>query len=321
MANLIVFEGLDNLGKTTQINLLKHVLPPKNFVFTSCPGGSETANQVRAILASETARETMGSKTEVLLYAASHADVTHSIILPALYDGKHVICDRFFHSGLAYQSGLKGNPEEDLLLLHERFSANLQPDIIFYFRGDPYPSTSSDNPGGYDGMSLKMRKKVTLMYDKYLNLGGFFLGDVIPIVTDGRAEFEIHGEILTHLQELNIYFPKINNTPTSKDNGDCTYGYNVSLKDIQTVGDLLLGLRKTHVDSQGTVYVKTKERNSFWKMGEYGSDNDIIYYPNMLGEKIESVKGQGHISLDYYVIIQSKTKAELERILKSDVQA
>jgi dTMP kinase len=103
MAKFIVFEGLDKHRKTTQINLLKKVLSKENFIFTSCPGGSETAKQVRSILANSLARKTMAKETEVLLYAASHSDVTHGIIAPALQDGKTIICDRYIHSALAYQ--------------------------------------------------------------------------------------------------------------------------------------------------------------------------------------------------------------------------
>ena len=202
MAKFIVFEGLDNLGKTTQIDLLKKVLPADAFVFTACPGGSESAKQIRAALASETLRETMAKETEVLLYAASHADVSHRIIAPALSVGKHVICDRYYHSALAYQGGLKGHSEENLLLLHERFSNNLQPDIVFYFTGPSYNSTSLDNPGGYDGLSSEKRKIVSDMYDKYLSFGGAFQGDVIPIHVDDRTEQEIHAEILIHLRAV-----------------------------------------------------------------------------------------------------------------------
>ena len=136
MPKFIVFEGLENLGKTTKINLLKKVLPSDSFVFTSCPGGSESAKQIRAVLADKMARETMTKETEVLLYAASHADVSHGVITPALSAGKHVICDRYYHSALAYQGGLKGHSEENLLLLHEKFSGNLQPNIVLYLFGE-----------------------------------------------------------------------------------------------------------------------------------------------------------------------------------------
>jgi dTMP kinase len=191
MSKFIVFEGLDNLGKTTQINLLKEALPKEKYLFTSCPNAL-----IRNIL---TETPSLDQKTEVLLFAASHANVTHHIIQPTLEHGVNVICDRYYHSGLAYQCGLKGNPEEDLLYLHERFSANLQPDIIFYFYGEPYPDKSVDNPGGYDGMSKECRKKVEDMYDKHLAL---FQGTVIFIPTDGKSEQEVHTEIMKHLGGL-----------------------------------------------------------------------------------------------------------------------
>ena len=105
MQKLIIFEGLDNLGKTTQINLLKRVLPSEDFIFISCPGGSEMSTKVRAILSNEKARKTMAKDTEVLLYAATHSEATFGTIVPALKESKNVICDRYLHSALAYQGG------------------------------------------------------------------------------------------------------------------------------------------------------------------------------------------------------------------------
>jgi len=59
VSKFIVFEGLDNLGKTTQINLLKETLPKEKFLFTSCPNAS-----IRNILTEATS---LDQKTEVLL--------------------------------------------------------------------------------------------------------------------------------------------------------------------------------------------------------------------------------------------------------------
>ena len=319
MSKLIVFEGLDNLGKTTQINLLKRVLPQESFVFTSCPGGSETALHVRAILANEKARDTMARETEVLLYAASHSEATHGRIIPALEEGKSVVCDRYVHSALAYQGGLKDVPEETLLILHEKFCNNLQPDIIFYFFGEQYKNTSEDNPGGYDGLPPEKQQKIADTYDKHLGHGGLFEGEVVPVHADGRSEHEIHSEILIHLHDLDIFsFTEsgVRTVPVGMPSEDCTSDHDVLVKDIHTVGDLLLGLRTGKKGtSGGSVFVSTKERNTPWKIGEYGTDNDTVYYPNMMDEKIVHVNANGYGSLNYYVQIESKTKIEVERML------
>lgn len=312
MAKFIVFEGLDNLGKTTQINLLKKILPADTFVFTVCPGGSESAKQIRSILADETARETMTSRTEVLLYAASHADVSNGVILPALQQDKHVICDRYYHSCLAYQGGLRGHPEEDLLLLHERFSGNLQPDIVFYFSGKGYNSTSEDNPGGFDGISQEKKKKISDMYDKHLEYGGVFQGEVIPIFVDTRSEQEIHAEILMHLREMEIFTfcsADMLNASTMQSLGDLRF------VDIKTVGDLVYGLRRVADDSSGIVYITTKEKNKKWKLGEYGTDDDTIHYPSLLIEEKGQIKSNGLGKLDYYVTIAALTDEQLEGMM------
>ena len=90
----IVMEGPDGSGKTTQINLLEQYLKE--------PGGTVIGEEVRELILNPEYKE-MSPVTEMLLYAASRAQLVHEVIGPALEAGRIVISDRFVDSSIVYQ--------------------------------------------------------------------------------------------------------------------------------------------------------------------------------------------------------------------------
>ena len=100
----IVMEGPDGSGKTTQINLLKEYLEEAGYecLITREPGGTVIGEEVRQLILNPEHKE-MSPVTEMLLYAASIAQLVHEVIGPALEEGKIVISDRFVDSSIVYQ--------------------------------------------------------------------------------------------------------------------------------------------------------------------------------------------------------------------------
>lgn len=100
----IVMEGPDGSGKTTQINLLKEYLEESGYecLITREPGGTVIGEEVRQLILNPEYKE-MSPVTEMLLYAASRAQLVHEVIGPALEEGKIVISDRFVDSSIVYQ--------------------------------------------------------------------------------------------------------------------------------------------------------------------------------------------------------------------------
>ena len=100
----IVMEGPDGSGKTTQINLLKEYLEEAGYecLITREPGGTVIGEEVRQLILNPEHKE-MSPVTEMLLYAASRAQLVHEVIGPALEEGKIVISDRFVDSSILYQ--------------------------------------------------------------------------------------------------------------------------------------------------------------------------------------------------------------------------
>ena len=100
----IVMEGPDGSGKTTQINLLEQYLKEAGYecLITREPGGTVIGEEVRELILNPEYKE-MSPVTEMLLYAASRAQLVHEVIGPALEAGRIVISDRFVDSSSVYQ--------------------------------------------------------------------------------------------------------------------------------------------------------------------------------------------------------------------------
>ena len=303
MAKFIVFEGLDNLGKTTQLELLKTYLKEELYVFTRCPGGTRLGEQIRNILI-----ETVDflKNSELLLFAISHVEATHRNILPALQSGKHVFCDRYYHSTLAYQSGLQGHSESDILLLHEKFCNNLQPDVVFYFTGEPLENEIKDNPANYDNVTIENRCKIHNMYEKYLGISGKFCGDVIPINVNNRSKEEIHAEILMHLRELDVLFDYLIEKVEASENGFPA--------NPKTLEEFVNHLWSTS-PAKGNIYITTKSRSKSWKFAELGGEEKFVNFPLLLQENLERVSMKFSGKFNYSVTLSNKSDDELEKIL------
>jgi len=124
----ITFEGPDGAGKTTQLNLLAAYLKKEGYKVLSTrePGGTPLAEGIRSLLLSPWGEEIYGL-TEVFLYAASRVQHVREKILPALAEGKIVLCDRFTDSTLAYQGYGRGMELEFLHRLNHLATGGLKP--------------------------------------------------------------------------------------------------------------------------------------------------------------------------------------------------
>ncbi len=112
---LIVFEGIEGSGKTTQIQHLRQWLEnrladeglahaPTGIIVTRQPGGTSVGQQIRQVLLQpSTDTDSVTSTSELLLYAADRAQHVEQVLVPALKSGHLVLCDRYTASTVAYQ--------------------------------------------------------------------------------------------------------------------------------------------------------------------------------------------------------------------------
>jgi dTMP kinase len=126
---LIVFEGAEGAGKTTQIRLLTDRLTAAHIPCIAMrePGGTPVGDAIREILLHP--EQEITDATEALLFMASRAELIAREILPSLIEGKVVLLDRFFLSTYAYQIFGRGLPETEIRAANRLATGGLAPDI------------------------------------------------------------------------------------------------------------------------------------------------------------------------------------------------
>ncbi|MEO1428253.1 MAG: dTMP kinase [Cyanobacteria bacterium J06633_8] len=102
---LIVFEGVEGCGKTTQMQLCYEWLQSLSIPVetTREPGGTELGLNLRSLLLENTKDKPISATTELLLYAADRSQHVEQELLPNLELGKIILCDRYIDSTIAYQ--------------------------------------------------------------------------------------------------------------------------------------------------------------------------------------------------------------------------
>jgi dTMP kinase len=126
---LIVFEGVEGAGKSTQLARFARRLTAAgvpNAAFRE-PGGTPLGDEIRRLLL-DPAR-TMSARAEALLFMASRAELMSREVQPALAAGTIVLLDRFFLSTYAYQVGARGLPMADVQAANAVATDGLVPDL------------------------------------------------------------------------------------------------------------------------------------------------------------------------------------------------
>lgn len=127
----ITFEGPEGSGKSTQIQQLVEQLKAQDIevISTREPGGTATGEAIRNILQHNAANEALSEHAELLLFAASRAQLVNQVIFPALQEGVWVICDRFIDSTMAYQGYARGMDLGILNQINKFAIAGCKPDL------------------------------------------------------------------------------------------------------------------------------------------------------------------------------------------------
>lgn len=111
---LVVFEGAEGVGKSTQLRRLDAWLAREGVPHRTVrePGGTPLGDEIRRLLLDVPGPMDPGA--EALLFLASRAQLVAGVIAPALASGETVVADRFFLSTYAYQVWGRGLPEDDI---------------------------------------------------------------------------------------------------------------------------------------------------------------------------------------------------------------
>ncbi|MFR7590701.1 MAG: dTMP kinase [Longibaculum sp.] len=134
----ITFEGGEGSGKTTIAAMVKEILEKEGYqvTLTREPGGVEIAEKIRDII-HDVKYTNMDSKTEALLYAASRRQHLVEKVIPALEEGKIVICDRFVDSSMVYQGIARGIGIDEVYQMNLFATENILPKRTIFFDIQP----------------------------------------------------------------------------------------------------------------------------------------------------------------------------------------
>ncbi|MDR1139570.1 MAG: dTMP kinase [Rickettsiales bacterium] len=198
----ITFEGIDGSGKTTQSELLanhfKQIRGENRVILTREPGGTDFAEKVRRVLL----KDNIDPISELLLLTSMRYEHMEKLILPALEEGKIVICDRFIDSTIAYQGyglgvdlGLIGD-------LHKLVKIR-RPDITFILDIDVQVGLSrAKNKNKYEEMDINFYNKVRKGFQEIALKESDRCNVITEIETkdDNRVHSEIINRIASTMQ-------------------------------------------------------------------------------------------------------------------------
>ncbi len=126
----VTLEGIEGVGKTTNLELITRYLSERGIevLQTREPGGTEIGEAIRNLLLS-TEYPPMHAQTELLLMFAARAEHIQQRILPALAEGKWVVCDRFTDATYAYQGAGRGIEAARIAVLEDWVQGDFRPDL------------------------------------------------------------------------------------------------------------------------------------------------------------------------------------------------
>ncbi|MEI1801387.1 dTMP kinase [Staphylococcus aureus] len=172
MSAFITFEGPEGSGKTTVINEVYHRLEKDyDVIMTREPGGVPTGEEIRKIVLEG---NDMDIRTEAMLFAASRREHLVLKVIPALKEGKVVLCDRYIDSSLAYQGYARGIGVEEVRALNEFAINGLYPDLTIYLNvsaevGRERIIKNSRDQNRLDQEDLKFHEKVIEGYQEIIH--------------------------------------------------------------------------------------------------------------------------------------------------------
>ncbi len=167
----ITLEGPDGSGKSTQLKYIREHFEGKsdNIVFTREPGGTFIGEKIREIILCNSHTD-MCNRTEALLFAAARAQHVEEVIMPALSEGKIVICDRYVDSSIIYQGYARGLGE-DVRIINEFATKRLLPDLTILLMVEPQESIDRLNrkemPDRLDEEKMEFHKRA---YEAYMEM-------------------------------------------------------------------------------------------------------------------------------------------------------
>ena len=201
----ITIEGCEGVGKSTLIAGLKNYIEQtgQTAIFTREPGGTDVAEKIRAVIL-DANNKAMTNVAELLLYASARAQHTEEKILPAVADGKLVICDRYSDSTLAYQGYARQIDKQLIRSLNEVAERGVTIDATIFLDLDPVKGFlrkgGADKTDRLEQENLDFHRRV---YQGFKEIAQLEPNRVISINADQSAE-KVLEDVINALKQRGI---------------------------------------------------------------------------------------------------------------------
>jgi len=200
----ISFEGSEGCGKSTQIaRLATRIRDSGREVITLRePGGTPIGEQIRNLLQYDEAGKAMTPEAEILLFAASRAQLVREVIRPALQRDAVVLCDRFLDSTTVYQGVARALAQEEVQAINGFAVGETLPNLTILLDLDA--AEGRRRAAGRKGPKDRMEQEDEGFYESvrqgYLELARAYPGRIAVIAAVG-GEGEVEASITTVLRE------------------------------------------------------------------------------------------------------------------------
>ncbi|MFT6094255.1 MAG: dTMP kinase [Pseudohongiellaceae bacterium] len=196
----LTIEGVEGVGKSTNLQSIKQILENRNidFIATREPGGTLIAEKIRTLLL-EHHEEKLCELSELLLVFAARAQHLETVIKPALEIGTWVLCDRFTDATYAYQGGGRGLSSKTISLLENLTQGSLRPDFTLILDLDPRIGlTRAKNRGELDRIEIEKTAFFEKVRDTYLTISNQE-PERCKIVDASRSIDAVSNDVTEHL--------------------------------------------------------------------------------------------------------------------------
>jgi dTMP kinase len=191
---LIVFEGTDGTGKSTQLQLLGKYLQAKGYsvVTTREPTDGQYGRKIRSLYMN---RGKYSPENELELFLADRREHVEGVLTPAMNQGKIVLCDRYFLSTAAYQ-GARGFDPENIMALNN-FAPD--PDLALLFQVPLETGLNRITSGRGDELNdFEQEENLTRVAAIFSSIKRPYIQ---PIDASGTIE-EVHHMVIEHVRQI-----------------------------------------------------------------------------------------------------------------------
>jgi dTMP kinase len=195
------FDGLDGVGKTTQLDRFCAWLRAAGHRVVGCydPGSTPLGEAIRKLLL-ERGEMAIDRRSEMLLFMAARAELVAQVIRPALAAGNVIVSDRYLLANVVYQGYAGGLDVEEIWKIGRVATADIKPDLTFVLDMPPESAFSRiDRP--LDRMEMQTAEFQARLRHGFLTEASRRPAEII-VIDASRSVDEVQADICRHASRV-----------------------------------------------------------------------------------------------------------------------